>query len=108
MKPALVAFLSCFALPAVAQQSDIVLSGREATAVQLAVADFLQHRYSTSGDLSRYTVRVARTRKKLEVTFVPDTDPRGPYPDGRTAYGPQITYYLSLHPPRILNHLFGQ
>ena len=85
-----------------------MLSGREATGVQLAVSDFLRHRYSTSGDLSRYSVRVARVRKQLEVTFVPDTDPRGPYPGGGTAYGPEVTYYISLSPPRILNHLFAQ
>jgi hypothetical protein len=91
-----------------AEQSDLVLTGREATSVQLAVSDFLQHRYSKSGDLTRYTVRVARVRKQLEITFVPDTDPRGPYPGGGTAYGPEVTYYVSLSPPRILNHLFAQ
>jgi hypothetical protein len=101
-----IAFCGCSSL--FAQRGDIVLSGREATGVQLAVSDFLLHRYSTSGNLTRYSVRVARVHKQLEVTFVPDTDPRGPYPGGRTAYGPEVTYHVSLHPPRILNHLFAQ
>ena len=91
-----------------AQPIDIALTGREATAVHLAVNDFLNHRYSKSGDLSRYSLRIARSRNRLEVTFVPDTDPRGPYPGGGTAYGPDVTYYLSLRPPKIIRHLFGQ
>ena len=101
-----IAFCVCSSL--FAQRTELALSGREATGVQLAVSDFLRHRYSTSGDLTRYSVRVVRVRKQLEVTFVPDTDPRGPYPGGRTAYGPEVTYHVSLHPPRILNHLFAQ
>ena len=100
--------LLVFAMPAVAQQGELALSGPEATGVQLAVSDFLRHGYSASGDLSHYTVRVARHARQLEITFVPDTEPRGAYPGGGTAYGPDVYYYVALHPPRILKHLFGQ
>ena len=108
LRSVVIAIVFCTWPSLFAQRADVVLSGREATAVQLAISDFLRHRYSTSGDLTRYTVRVARVRRQLEVTFVPDTDSRGPYPGGRTAHGREVTYYLSLHPPRIVEHLFSQ
>jgi hypothetical protein len=103
--------IATFASSAAARDSsggEITLSGREGAALRLAVDDFLRHRYSSSGDLSRYTLKLRRSATKLEVDFIPDTDPRGPYPGGRTDYGPVVYYKVSLKPLKILSSLFGQ
>ena len=87
---------------------DVTLTGPEAAAVHLAVDHFLRHRYSASGDLTRYTLKVRRGAKELEVDFIPDTDSRGPYPGGRTDHGREVYYTVSLKPLKILSFLFGQ
>jgi len=87
---------------------DIILTGREATGLRLAVEDFLQHRYSTSGDLTHYRIQLHRGEKQLEVIFIPDIDSRGPYPGGRTDFGPEMHYTVSLMPPKILSALAAQ
>jgi hypothetical protein len=107
--PIVAAVLLSFAVSAQARDTDdTTLRGPEAAALRLAVDDFLRHRYSASGDLTRYTLKLRRGPKKLEVDFIPDTDARGPYPGGRTDYGPEVYYTLSLKPPKILSSLFGQ
>jgi hypothetical protein len=87
---------------------DVTLTGQEAAAVRLAVDDFLRHRYSASGDLTRYTLKLHRDTEKIEVDFIPDTDSRGPYPGGRTDHGREVYYTVSLKPLKILSSLFGQ
>src|ERR1051326_5668197 len=63
-------------------RDDVVLGGPEIAAARLAIDDFIQHHYSTSGDLSHYRIRFHHERDTLEIDFIPDTDPRGPYPGG--------------------------
>ena len=89
-------------------QSEITLTGGETAALRLAVDDFLRHRYSASGDLTRYTLKLRRGTNQLEVDFIPDTDSRGPYPGGRTDHGREVYYTISLKPLKILSSLFGQ
>ena len=83
-------------------RDDVVLGGPEIAAARLAIDDFIQHHYSTSGDLSHYRIRFHHERDTLEIDFIPDTDPRGPYPGG-AAYGKQVLYTLSLEPAKILH-----
>lgn len=97
-------FCSTLALGA----DDITLTGREAAAVRLAVDDFMRHRYSASGDLTRYTLKLRRSPKQLEVDFIPDTEARGVYPGGGTIYGPQVSYTIFLKSMKIVTHPFGQ
>jgi hypothetical protein len=87
---------------------DITLSGREATALRLAVDDFIHHHYSASGDLTRYTLKLRRTPKQLDVDFIPDADPRGVYPGGGTVYGPDVSYSVILKSMKLVAHPFGQ
>jgi hypothetical protein len=106
----LIATIFGVASVAIAQDrgDDMTLSGREASAVRLAVDDFTRHHYSASGDLSRYTLKLRRRAKQIEIDFIPDTEPRGPYPGGGTMYGPEVYYTVSLEPLKILSSLFGQ
>ena len=87
---------------------DLRLTGREAAALRLAVEDFTRHRYSASGDLSRYTVKLRRSSKQLDVDFIPDTERRGVYPGGGTIYGPHVSYTVFLKSMKIVTHPFGQ
>jgi hypothetical protein len=103
-----IAALTSSAVARDSSANEITLSGREGAALQLAVDDFLRHRYSSSGDLTRYTLKLRRAATKLEVDFIPDTDSRGPYPGGRTDFGPEVYYTVSLKPLKILSSLFGQ
>src|SRR5437764_1196766 len=105
---AAVAALTSSALARDPSGSEITLSGREGAALRLAIDDFLQHRYSSSGDLSRYTLKLRRAGTRIEVDFIPDTDSRGPYPGGRTDFGPEVYYTVSLKPLKIVSSLFGQ
>src|SRR6266404_733415 len=89
-------------------RDDIMLRGSEAAAVRLAIDDFIQHHYSTSADLAHYQLRLHRESEHLEIDFIPDTDPRGPYPGGGTAYGKEVFYTLSLQPLKILSSQLTQ
>lgn len=104
------ALLSCVSVCIAREPSpgEVTLTGPEAAAVHLAVDHFLRHRYSASGDLTRYSLKLRRGAKELEVDFIPDTDSRGPYPGGRTDHGREVYYTVSLKPLKILSSLFGQ
>jgi hypothetical protein len=54
---------------------DITLTGREAAALRLAVDDFIRHRYSASGDLTHYTLKLRRTPKQAERRVHPGRGP---------------------------------
>ena len=101
----LVALSAC---PGGVARDDTVLRGSEAAAIRLAIDDFSQHHYSASGDLAHYQLRLHRENDKLEIDFIPDTDPRGPYPGGGTAYGKEVIYTVSLQPLKILNSQLTQ
>ena len=88
--------------------SDEMLPGIEADALRLAIDDFKQHHYSTSGDLTHYKVRLHRDADKVEIDFIPDTEQRGPYPGGSTAHGKEVIYTLSLQPVKILSSQLTQ
>ena|SRR5437764_13433520 len=89
-------------------RDDSLLGGPETAALRLAMDDFLQQHYSTSGDLAHYRVRLRHENDTLEIDFIPDTDPRGPYPGGGTAYGKEVIYTASLQPVKILKSQLTQ
>lgn len=89
-------------------RDDSILGGPETAALHSAINDFTQHHYSTSGDLMHYRVRLHHEQDTLEIDFIPDTDPRGPYPGGGTVYGKEVIYTLSLQPVKILKSQLTQ
>ena len=77
----------------------IRLIGREPEALALAVSDFKKKHVSISGDLRHYTVDLKRHGKELEIVFAPDQSRLGPNEAGTgggTAYGLEVSYFISL------------
>src|SRR4051794_19319526 len=90
----------------VAAADTIALSGREVSAIAVAVAAFNAGHYSTSGDMKHFSVELKRHTNVLEVTFVPDESP-GRRPNhaetgGSTTYGQEVHFYVSLRSLKIV------
>jgi hypothetical protein len=84
----------------------LTLSGREVSAITVAVAAFKAGHYSTSGDMKHFSVELERRGNVLEVAFVPD-EPPGRRPNhaetgGSTIYGQTVHFYISLRSLKIV------
>jgi hypothetical protein len=84
---------------------DVELKGRELEAIEVALRQFRENRYSTSGDLKHFTVELRREGSKLFVSFFPkyhEASSNG----GRNKYGTYITYAVSLRTLKIIGYHF--
>jgi len=87
--------------------SDVELKGRELEAVEVALRQFREDRFSTSGDLKHFTVELFREPGKLFVGFYPEyhqASSKGL--PGRNKYGTYITYAVSLRTLKIIGYHF--
>lgn len=86
---------------------DVELRGRELEAMEVALRQFREDRFSTSGDLKHFTIQLTREPGKLFVTFGPDTDERSHrITPARNKYGTWITYAISLRTLKIIGYHF--
>ena len=84
---------------------DVELKGREVEAIEVALRQFRENRYSTSGDLKHFTVELRREGSKLFVSFFPEMheSSHGITP-ARNKYGIFITYAVSLRTLKIIGY----
>jgi hypothetical protein len=85
------------------------IAGSEAAAMAVAVNAFKQ--IYAKPDLRHYMVEVKRHGDELEITFVADRPkrhlrPNETVPIGPSAYGPDMTYVVSLKSLKILRSNF--
>jgi hypothetical protein len=84
---------------------DVEFRGRELEAMEVALRQFREDHFSTSGDLKHFTVQVTREPGKLFVTFGPDMDERTHrITPARNKYGTWITYAVSLRSLKIIGY----
>ena len=88
--------------------ADVTLKGREIEAIEVALHQFRQDRFSTSGDLKHFTIELTREPGKLFVTFLPDIERGDRTPGGRTKYGTFIHYAVSLRTLKIIGYHFDR
>src|SRR5437879_3231189 len=76
--------------------ADIELKGRELEAIEVALRQFRQAHFSSSGDLKHFTIELRRRGGKLAISFFPEYDEhsRRALP-GRNKYGTFVTYFVS-------------
>lgn len=94
------------------------LTGREAEAVGIAVREFQKHKGTKTdtgepvyGDLKHYTVSVKRREAVVEIGFAPELGPkdkRHPVAGGRTQYGIETYYEISLETLKVLRQTFAR
>ena len=87
--------------------ADVELKGREVAAIDVALRQFREDRFSTSGDLKHFTVELHRHPGKLAVSFFPEYHPpsqRGL--PGRNKHGTYITYFVSLRTFKVVGYTF--
>lgn len=86
---------------------DVELKGREFEAMEVALRQFRENRFSTSGDLKHFSIQLIREPGKLFVSFYPEyheASSRGL--PGRNKYGTYITYAVSLRTLKIIGYHF--
>lgn len=87
--------------------ADLELKGREIEAIEVALRQFREDRFSTSGDLKHFTVELHREPGKLFVSFYPEYHPASQRSlPGRNKYGTFITYAVSLRSLKIVGYTF--
>jgi hypothetical protein len=83
------------------------LSGCDVEAIDSALHQFRENRFSTSGSLKHFTVELRRRGDKLAVSFFPEYDePSSRSLPGRNNYGTYITYVVSLQTLKIVAYTF--
>jgi hypothetical protein len=84
--------------------ADVELKGREVEAIEVALRQFRENHYSTSGDLKRFTVELQReSGGRLAVSFFPELhEPSQHALPARNKYGTYITYFVSLRTLKIV------
>lgn len=86
---------------------DMEFRGRELEAMEVALRQFRENRFSPSGDLKHFAIQLTRERGKLFVTFGPDEDERThKITPARNKYGTWITYAVSLRTLKIIGYHF--
>ena len=86
---------------------DVELKGRELEAIEVALRQFREDRFSKSGDLKHFTVELRREAGNLFVSFFPEYDERTSRGlPGRKKYGTYITYAVSLRTLKIIGYHF--
>jgi hypothetical protein len=85
-------------------RADVELKGREVEAIEVALRQFRDNHYSTSGDLKHFTVELRReSGNKLAVSFFPELhEPSQHALPARNKYGTYITYFVSLRTLKIV------
>lgn len=84
---------------------DVEVKGRELEAMEVALRQFRENHFSTSGDLRNFTVQLIREPGKLFVTFCPKIDePSHRITPARNKYGMWITYAVSLRTLKIIGY----
>ena len=87
--------------------ADVELKGRELEAIEVALRQFRQDHFSTSGDLKHFTIQLTREPGKLFVAFLPDMDERSHLiTPARNKYGMFIHYAVSLRTLKIIGYHF--
>jgi hypothetical protein len=85
----------------------IELRGRHLEALDIALHQFREDRFSTSGDLKHFTVEVRRSGDRLAVGFLPEHHIASSRSlPGRNKYGTFITYFVSLRTLKIIGFHF--
>ena len=86
---------------------DVELRGRELEAMEVALRQFRENHFSTSGDLKHFSIQLIREPGKLFVAFCPDLDERSHLiTPARDKYGVWITYAVSLRTLKIIGYHF--
>jgi hypothetical protein len=89
------------------QSADIELKGRELEALEVALRQFRQDHFSTSGDLKHFTIELTREPGKLFVAFLPDMHmPSHRITPARNKYGTFVHYAVSLRTLKIIGYHF--
>ena len=84
---------------------DVELKGREIEAIEVALRQFRENRYSTSGDLKHFTVELRREGSKLFVSFFPEMHlPSHRITPAQNKYGTYITYAVSLRTLKVIGY----
>jgi len=84
---------------------DVELKGREVEAIEVALRQFRENRYSKSGDLKHFTVELRREGSKLFVSFFPEMHlPSHRITPAENKYGVYITYAVSLRTLRVIGY----
>jgi hypothetical protein len=87
--------------------ADVELKGREVEAIEVALRQFRQDHFSTSGDLKHFTIELTREPGKLFVAFLPDSDERSHrITPARNKHGMFIHYAVSLRTLKIIGYHF--
>jgi hypothetical protein len=85
----------------------VELKGRDVEAMDVALQQFRENNFSSSGDLKHFTIEVRRHRDKLAVAFTPESDePSHRITPARNKYGTWITYFVSLRTLKIVGYHF--
>jgi hypothetical protein len=86
---------------------DVELKGRELEAMEVALRQFRENRFSSSGDLKHFRVQLIREPGKLFVSFFPELDEAThQITPARNKYGTWITYAVSLRTLKIIGYHF--
>jgi hypothetical protein len=86
---------------------DVELKGRELEAMEIALRQFRENRFSASGDLKHFAIQLTREPGKLFVTFGPEMDDASHrITPARNKYGTWITYAVSLRTLKIIGYHF--
>jgi hypothetical protein len=84
---------------------DVELKGREVEAIEVALRQFRENRYSKSGDLKHFTVELRREGSKLFVSFFPEMHlPSHRITPAENKYGVYITYAVSLRTLKVIGY----
>lgn len=83
------------------------IRGRHIEAIDTALRQFREDRFSTSGDLKHFTVTVQQRGDTLAIAFAPKYDEASrPGLPGRNKFGTYITYFVSLHTLKLVGFHF--
>jgi hypothetical protein len=86
---------------------NVELKGRELEALEVALRQFREDRFSASGDLKHFTVELFREPGKLFVGFYPEYHPASSKGlPGRNKYGTYVTYAVSLRTLKVIGYHF--
>jgi hypothetical protein len=84
---------------------DVELKDREVEAIEVALRQFRENRYSKSGDLKHFTVELRREGNTLFVSIFPEMNlPSHRITPAENKYGVYITYAVSLRTLRVIGY----
>ena len=90
-------------------RADVELKGRELQAMEIALRQFREGHFSTSGDLKHFTIELRRCSGKLAVSFLPKYDERSSRAlPGRNRFGTYMTYFVFLRTLKMVDYTFAR